>query len=366
MLKKRAPLNLLEPIPGDDPCGKFLRYTETYDAIREARRKENEKLPQGVWKIEVKRADWDRVSYLCQDALINQTKDLQIAAWLTEAWLYLEGLPGLLKGLELVAELTKKYWKDLYPQITEENCELRILPYEWMDTKLSKALLNVTVAAPSDKSSPSYTYMDYIKISLTKPPSKPSSAQKAPKTSGSTQRFSKDALSLSIKKTPLQYYKDMEKTSTRALKAILRLEKLLESHLKIDAPNFSQLRKKIQNIHSFITQHSRSHGEVKDMKKKLLFQSSAESSKPKPPHEVMIKSREQAYQILGEIAAYLEHLEPHSPTPYLIQRAIAWGGMSLAEVVQDVLQNGQDLSVLLDLLNIKKNSELHSVAVAKQ
>ncbi|KAB2831846.1 MAG: type VI secretion system protein TssA, partial [Caedimonadaceae bacterium] len=71
---------LLNSIPGEMPCGKYLRYTEVYDQIREARREEDDKLPQGIWKIDIKRADWEKVSQLCQTALIHQTKDLQIAA----------------------------------------------------------------------------------------------------------------------------------------------------------------------------------------------------------------------------------------------------------------------------------------------
>jgi len=47
-----------------------------------------------------------------------------------------------------------------------------------------------------------------------------------------------------------------------------------------------------------------------------------------------IESREQAYRILGEVADYLERTEPHSPTPYLIRRAISWGEMNFHKFLQ--------------------------------
>src|ERR1700686_2881989 len=49
------PEGLLNPIPGDNPSGKTLRYDPVYDKIREARREENV-LPQGDWSREVKKA----------------------------------------------------------------------------------------------------------------------------------------------------------------------------------------------------------------------------------------------------------------------------------------------------------------------
>src|SRR5205823_13871535 len=47
---------LLAPIPGDNPSGRSLVYEPEYDAIREARRAEDDTL-QGEWKREAKAAD---------------------------------------------------------------------------------------------------------------------------------------------------------------------------------------------------------------------------------------------------------------------------------------------------------------------
>ena len=46
---------LLAPISTIYPCGESLRYTPVYDAIREARRADDDSLSQGVWQREYKK-----------------------------------------------------------------------------------------------------------------------------------------------------------------------------------------------------------------------------------------------------------------------------------------------------------------------
>jgi hypothetical protein len=116
------------------------------------------------------------------------------------------------------------------------------------------------------------------------------------------------------------------------------------------------LREKVEGVQRFANHILNDRGEKKEKKKsgvKDVFLSRPSKKSFSGP----IESREQAYGVLGEVAAYLERIEPHSPTPYLIRRAIAWGGMNLPQVFADTLTNGKDLSLLLDILNIEKNPE---------
>ena len=61
--------SLLAPISEKKPAGESLRYEGTYDRIMEARREDDPSLEQGVWKHELKQADWNLVSQLCLEAL---------------------------------------------------------------------------------------------------------------------------------------------------------------------------------------------------------------------------------------------------------------------------------------------------------
>ena len=65
-----------------------------------------------------------------------------------------------------------------------------------------------------------------------------------------------------------------------------------------------------------------------------------------------IGDREQAYAALMSIAVYLERIEPHSPTPYLIQRAIELGQLSLPDMIRDVSASAGSLDKFFELLGI--------------
>jgi type VI secretion system protein ImpA len=343
----------LDPIPGKNPCGESLRYTNVYDLIREARREDDDKLPQGVWKSEIKKADWDQVDRLCQDALKTRSKDVQVAAWLAEAWLHLEGMGGLARGLELIIELTRTYWDNLYPLMDKGGYELRIVPYEWINTRISEEIQCVLISMPPDRSALPYRLLDFNEANR-----RELSAKKG--TSGGSQqqdskRPSLAKVNLSIDQTPTVFYRYMDESCLLSLKRMNELEEELRDHMDGEAPGFYRLREKIEAVQRLTRQILHERGEKKDAKKAMIDL----EVKPLPKKKSAlgpIESRDQAYAILGEVATYLQQIEPHSPTPYLIRRAITWGGMNLSEVVEDSLNNGRDLSLLLDILNVKKGA----------
>lgn len=66
-----------------------------------------------------------------------------------------------------------------------------------------------------------------------------------------------------------------------------------------------------------------------------------------------IHSRVDAYRQLESIANFLQSIEPHSPTPYLVRRAVSWGRMPLPELMQEVLREEGDLNRLFTVLGLK-------------
>jgi type VI secretion system protein ImpA len=91
---------LLQPIPGENPAGENLYYSPIKRELDEAAREEDE-LAQGVWKREVKRADYKKMAQVSAKALKEKGKDLFIAGYLCEAWARQEGFQGMLDGVEL-------------------------------------------------------------------------------------------------------------------------------------------------------------------------------------------------------------------------------------------------------------------------
>lgn len=96
-----------DPIPGENPSGRSLRLDPVYDRIREARR-EDDSLAQGAWQRERKVADHGLAVRLMEQALATESKDLQLAAWLSDSLLRREGIDGLRNGLKLCEALVER------------------------------------------------------------------------------------------------------------------------------------------------------------------------------------------------------------------------------------------------------------------
>ncbi len=126
---------VLKPIPGENPGGQNLRYAPVYEKIKEARREDDE-LSQGAWQHERKVADNVQVIKLTEEALATQSKDLWLAAWLSEALLKKNGFGAFLEGLQICSGLVATFWDHLYPELDEGDAELRAAPLEWVANKL--------------------------------------------------------------------------------------------------------------------------------------------------------------------------------------------------------------------------------------
>ena len=65
------------------------------------------------------------------------------------------------------------------------------------------------------------------------------------------------------------------------------------------------------------------------------------------------RNRAEAYATLEALADYLSQVEPHSPSPLLIRRAVNWGRMSLPEVIAEIIREEGDVNRLLNVLGIR-------------
>jgi type VI secretion system protein ImpA len=149
---------LLAPIPGENPSGEDLRYTQLYDDIKEARRSE-ESLEMGDWQRETKSSDWGRVASLSLEALGKRAKDLQIAAWLTEALTVSEGFAGLESGMRVITGLLELYWETVYPMIEEDDFDYRAAPFEFLNEKVSACIRQAPLTEP--RKSPGYSLLKW-------------------------------------------------------------------------------------------------------------------------------------------------------------------------------------------------------------
>lgn len=137
---------ILKPIPGENPSGESLRYAPVYTQIKEAAR-EDDDATQGVWAFERKVADWPKVAKLCSDALIKQSKDLQLAAWLAEAEVNREGFGGFLAGITLIKTLMEEFWETIHPELEDGDSEMRAVPLLYVASKMELPLRRTPITS---------------------------------------------------------------------------------------------------------------------------------------------------------------------------------------------------------------------------
>lgn len=152
---------ILDPIAPDRPVGIDLRWTPEWDRIKEARRADDS-LEAGKWvKKDRKVADWSAVRAMATAALQERSKDLQLALWLTEANMRLDGFRGLRAGIRIVRELMVRYWdQGLYPSL-EDGPEDRAGPFEWLNSKLVDVITALPITARADGEQ-DYSFNDLV------------------------------------------------------------------------------------------------------------------------------------------------------------------------------------------------------------
>ena len=242
--------SLLEPIPGPNPSGEGLRYDPVCDAIREARREEE--VVTGVWSHEGKKANFQKVIELTTSCLKTRSKDLQLAAWLTEAWLVTEGLPGLGRGLGLIQNLIEKFWDTLYPEIEDNDLEMRVGSIEWVATRLDSRVRRVPLTKHK---------FDWIKfeesrrIGYEADAASNEAKKEARREAIELKKCTAEEFDEEAKTSGAAFYEKLTAELTAANQAIDSLEVICDAKFGRIAPSFATLRKALSDVQEVITQY---------------------------------------------------------------------------------------------------------------
>lgn len=343
---------LLQPIPGDNPAGEPLRYQGTYDRIADARREDDPTLSQGIYKSSLKRADWASVEAICIDALTKRTKDLQIASWLLEAWLHLYGFTGVTTGLRLLAGLCEEFWDHVYPSLEVDEIEGRVAPIEWVEQKLTLKLKQLPLTLPGEISDESYTYIDwesachFENLAMKDPRALQEALAKINPTVATFRA--------AIAETDSAFYLELVDELGQAIAACVAVEEVLEEKCGKDAPGLRQFKEALAAIQQLVSQDLYTRPEEIETfgEEEMVPDASGDAEVELWSNGGPIRSRAEAYRRLSEAADYLLRTEPHSPTPYLVKRAVEWGSMSLPELLQQIVRNEGEMNEIDRLLRL--------------
>ncbi len=338
--------DLLNPIPGENPSGESLRYAPVFDKIKEARRADDD-APQGEWQIERKTADYALVIKLAGESLATKSKDLQVAAWLTEAILRKEGFPGLKAGLELIKGLIENFWDTLYPELDDGDAELRAAPLEWLGTRMEPALRSVPLTT---KGANWFQFKEsrVVGYEATADTEAKAEARSAAIAEG---KMSGEEWDSAVAATPKAFYASTEETLDGILEVLESLSVIGEEKFGDVAPSFGPMRTTVEEIRHTVhglLQKKREVEPDEGVEAPATTESAAEPApepswqepspgaapaKPKPrggPIAAEPVDQDDAFQRVTAVAAYLRRNDPSSPLPYLLLRGLRWGELRAA------------------------------------
>jgi type VI secretion system ImpA family protein len=345
----------LNPVSESNPVGPYLSYEDDYFELEEARRADDDASSLRDWTRQRKTSDWNKIISLGEEVLREKSKDLQIAAWLTEALTHVHGLIGMRYGLHLLRELQNRFWELVHP--AGGDLELRQGVYEFLDEEKILPLLARSVPLTEVNGVPdlSYSYLKYKESreteNLARKPSQDIDLDEMLAGRLRAKQFD-DA----FEATERQFYvkilaevneciieiehlnKDIKerwsaKTPapqlTRVLVALRDVEKLAK--LLLDRkPAPSGAREPEAEEEEEVPQEEKEGPHEEETEAHLETEPSPvqrSESQLRPVRRERISSDQEAHQQIIQAACFLRKSNPADPTSYLVLRALGMGGL---------------------------------------
>jgi type VI secretion system protein ImpA len=332
---------LIAPIPGDDPAGKPL-----LDSTRlrlDEDRKEADPLDPSTAD---RKANWPGIISLAKSTLTNSSKDLLVAVRLVEALVRKNEFVGLRDGIKLLRLFVENCWDRMYPLIEDGDLEVRAGPFKWLNdatrgAKFPSAIQSIAVVR---KGGENFNYFDSI-----------DDARKI--------EF-EDAIS-TIKADDLkQTWEDLQET-LKELETLGTLldEKVTKEHSPdlMSADNPNNIGSAVRNCATLFEDLARRKG----VKLRADADSeggesadSGESQNDTGGSRIVVgrTNREGLYRQLEQIADALQAIEPHSPIPYLVKRAVRLGSLPFPELMRAMIRETGTLDELDRLLGLQQQT----------
>jgi type VI secretion system protein ImpA len=336
---------LLAPIAGETTTGVNLRADlsagSVYYALKDARTAARAAERQVVLDGEepAARADWRPVLRQGMAALADQTKDLEITAYLIEALVRLHGFAGLRDGFRLARELVEQFWDGLHPLLDEDGLETRLAALTGLNgADAEGTLMNPIARIPLTEggSVGPYAYCDYQQAGA---------VGQLADAEARAKRLQQGAVSLemfekAVAETPASFFANLVADLTECCDEFAKLCAVLDDRCGRQAPPASAIRSALTACLDAVTTMARD---------KLADAAAEESSPPESaPASAAgvngqaaatgaIQTREDAFRTLVQLAAFFRRNEPHTPISYALDQAVRWGKMPLPELLAELI-----------------------------
>lgn len=321
---------LIAPIDPANPAGAPLPR-ERRDWLDEARKEVNDPSRPAE---DQKKADWNGIVREATAILTKTSKDVLVATRLAEALVKLHGHAGLKDGVRLLRELVESCWDRLNPPIEDGDVEVRAGPFHWLDDAERGARFPSTIRLLPLFSFEGvrYSWVDWA------PPSEG-------RVSPTRAAFEKAAAV-----APRAECERLARHMDEALEDLKKLQAALTAKMGPAAPGLTNVQQAITDCRALlkpIVDARPVEAPTNDIPKEGTPASAA-----KPARAAV--TRADAYRQLAEAADLLEKLEPHSPIPHLVKRAVELGALPFPQLIKELVRDTNVLATLNRELGIKE------------
>jgi len=356
----------LQPIEGDNPAGADLRQdfspASAYYRLRDARAEARaaERAMDATPEETVVPPQWRTIADLAAKALQTQSKDLEVAAWHTEALLRLYGFDGLAAGIKVMHGLVEGFWDSLYPRPDEDGLETTVAGVAGLNGVGGEG----TLAQPIRKVA-LFRSVQGGPIALWQ--IEQADALQSLEPDRRQARIAAGALSLDMvekgaAQMPREHWAALIPSVREALAAWQALGEALDAKAGSAAPPTSAVRGLLEAVLAallrFAGRHAPGEGEVAaagpasaGAPGETAGAGGLPARGPVRPGE--IASREDALRLVEEAARWFRRAEPHSPLGYTLEEAVRRGRLTLPELLQETLQDDTARQSFLTALGIR-------------
>lgn len=347
----------LWPISAAMPAGCNIEYEAIFEQINQARERDEGMFSDDAWECETRRADWTRVSRLCQQVLETQSKDLQIACWLTQSQGELYGLEGITAGLALITRLLASFWPTLWPPLDEDAqedvAEMRLSRLQWLDGALSKQLESFPLTDDGTINLSVWQRVQYFERRV----AADVGVRSALIGDG---YFSMDACDNSIRASNpeglFQRIAQLDKLNHQ-LSSLCQTAGELTSGggdmMGITNQRLQEIAELLARFLDVVAPELSSGGSSAPHAGDAAATLGGNGLTDSRTHH---DARAQAIGQLLKIANYFRRNEPTSPVPYLLERAARWANMGMTEWLKEMMEDN-NTSALQEIMRVMKGRE---------
>jgi len=358
---------LLVPISAEAPMGIDLRQDYTpgslYYRLRDARAEARaaERAMDGGSAETGSPPQWRIVRDLAIEALSGQSKDLEIAAWLTEALLRPDGLVGLAAGFGLMAGLTENFWEGFFPQPDEDGVNGRLASVAGLNgvggegTLIQPLRRLVLFARPDGSPFEFWRYEQSQKVAGIG-----DAKQREQRLKAGVVAF--DVVEKEAHAVDKALFTLLRRRAADTEKAWRALGTILDQHAGTEAPPTSQVREVLEEIKEVSGRFAPPETEAPDQVSASIPEE-ATTSAPEQGSETAarepvaaqggVASREDALRVLDQIAEFFQRTEPHSPLAYTLKDAVRRGRMTWPELLEEMVPDAGSRSAIMTTLGIR-------------